>query len=46
MSSNSYHFSDYGHNYYETINTTTNMTIIMITNNGFNSCKCDQTCVV
>jgi hypothetical protein len=46
MPSNCYHFSDYGHNYYVTINATTNMTIIMITNNGLNSCKHDQTCVV
>jgi len=42
MPSNRYHFSDYGYNYYVTINTTTNMTIIMITNNGLNSCKHDQ----
>jgi hypothetical protein len=42
MPSNHYHFSDYGHTYYVTINITTK-TIVMITNNGLNSCKHDQT---
>ncbi len=38
MPSNCCHFNDYGHNYL-IIDTTTNMTIITITNNGFNRCE-------
>ncbi len=38
MPSNCCHFNAYGHNYL-IIDTTTNMTIITITNNGLNRCE-------